>query len=372
MDLSAHRLEIAKSLTALEASIARLIDALSHGSVSAQVENATTDSSATRRICDAYSTIDYEMDDDVNSSPVCLGVVGVNADTLKRAQAVNTAKAKFKTLCTPLQGIRIRIPVKGERTPTKAIPAIRVLLRNIQRSDLNLLAAYRRIPILERPPATVTYTRANTRAVYRKSVEEIAAMLENLNSQAASADREKLRNLDRRITHLALVKERYRKHPAPTFSIPAITTPAAAAIRSARSFRAVIYALKAATPNRRKLQLPPYPVAGARRTASLGDRDKLNSTRSPSSNRFPCTAIYALNELGNGTFILDLIWYRQSPTASQATPSRTAPCYALRRPVAIGARIPPTARHPPLPTRACRRQAPLGAPAPTNAGVCPR
>jgi hypothetical protein len=210
MDLSAHRLEIAKSLTALEASIARLIDALSHGSVFAQVENATTERSAMRRICDTYSTIDYAMDDDVNQSAVCLGVVGVNADTLKRALAVNTAKVKFKALCTPLQGVRIRIPVKGERTPTKAIPAIRVILRNIQRSDLNLLAAYRKIPILAAPPATVTYTRANTRAVYRKSVEEIAAMLENLNSQAAIADREKLRNLERRITHLALVKERYQ------------------------------------------------------------------------------------------------------------------------------------------------------------------
>jgi hypothetical protein len=103
---------------------------------------------------------------------------------------VNTAKAQFKSLCTPLQGIRIRIPVKGESSPTKAIPAIRVLLRNIQRSDLNLLAAYRKIPILDAPPATVTYTRANTRA--------------------AIADRETLAKLDRRITHLALVKDRYQ------------------------------------------------------------------------------------------------------------------------------------------------------------------
>jgi hypothetical protein len=66
---------------------------------------------------------------------------------------VNRAELQFKTLCTPLQGIRVRIPVKGEKTPTKAIPAIRVILRNIQRSDLNLLAAYRKIPILDAPPA---------------------------------------------------------------------------------------------------------------------------------------------------------------------------------------------------------------------------
>jgi hypothetical protein len=208
MDLDSHRQELAKRLTTLESAIAHLVDALAHGNFCAQVEGSTTDRGAIRKVCDAYSTIDYEMDDDVNQSPVCLGLVGVNADTLKKAQAVNTAKAQFKALCTPLQGIRIRIPVKGE-TPTKAIPAIRVILRNIQRSDLNLLAAYRKIPILERPPATVTYTRANTRAVYRKTVEEIAAMLENLDSPAALADRETLGNLDRRVTHLALVKDRY-------------------------------------------------------------------------------------------------------------------------------------------------------------------
>jgi hypothetical protein len=219
VDLSANRQEIAKALLALESTIERLVDSLSHGSFAAQVENSTPKNSAAqpgaiqrgdiRRICEAYSTIDYEMQDDVNQSPVCLGVIGVNSETLKRAQAVNTAKAKFKDLCTPLQGIRVRIPVKAENSPTKAIPAIRVILRNIQRSDLNLLSSYRKIPILDAPPKSVTYTRANTRAVYRKSIDEIADMLNNVNTPAAIADREKLPGLARCITHLALVKERY-------------------------------------------------------------------------------------------------------------------------------------------------------------------
>jgi hypothetical protein len=209
MDLSAPLGKVAGSLLALESAIARLVDALAHGSFSAQVQNVTT-SSAIRKICDAYSTIDYEMTDDVNQSPVCLGIIGVNADTLRKAEAVNAAKAKFKDACTPLQGMRVKIPVKGDEGPTKAIPAIRVILRNIQRSDLNLLAAYRKIPILGSPPKSVTYTRANTRAVYHKTVEEIVAMLDNLHSPAAIADRELLANLDHRVTHLAWVKDRYQ------------------------------------------------------------------------------------------------------------------------------------------------------------------
>ena len=122
-----------------------------------------------------YSTIDYAMEDIVGSSVVCLGVIGVSAEVLKRAEAVNAAKSAFKQICIPLQHIRTRIPVKGDAQPTKAIPLIRVLLRNIQRNDLNLLAAYRKIPILSAPPATVTYTRANTRAVYRKTVDDLHA-----------------------------------------------------------------------------------------------------------------------------------------------------------------------------------------------------
>jgi hypothetical protein len=215
MELAAHRQEIAQGLSALESAIERLGSALSHGSFPAQLENSTTERGAaqrgaTRKICEAYSTIDYRVDDDVNESIVYLGVVGVNTDTIKKAEAVNTAKAKFKDLCAPLQGVRVRIPVKGGKSATKAIPLIRVLLRNIQRSDLNLLAAYRKIPILDAPPATVTYTRANTRSVYRKTVEEIAEMLNNFNSPAAAADRERLLNLERHVTHLALVKARYQ------------------------------------------------------------------------------------------------------------------------------------------------------------------
>jgi hypothetical protein len=73
------------------------------------------------------------MDDEIGTSVVCLGVLGVSTDLLRRAEVVNTAKLKFKAICTPLQGIRIRIPVKGTGSPTKAIPALRVILRNIQR-----------------------------------------------------------------------------------------------------------------------------------------------------------------------------------------------------------------------------------------------
>jgi hypothetical protein len=147
------------------------------------------------------------MEDEVGESVVCLGVIGVQSEVLKRAQAVNAAKIALKGMFVPLQRVRTRVPVKG--STTKAIPALRVILRNIQRSDLNVNAAYRKIPILGAPPATVTYTRANTRSVYRKTIDEIADMLSNIQSSTAAADRERLMTLDRRHTHLALARYRY-------------------------------------------------------------------------------------------------------------------------------------------------------------------
>lgn len=206
MDIASHVPVIAKALTTLEAALERMTDALSHRPISANIDG-TTERTAIRTACEAYSAIDYEMDDEIGDSVVCLGVIGAPTDIVKRAQAVNDAKAALKALFAPLQRVRIRVPVKGSKT--KAIPALRVILRHIQRSDLNIHAAYRKIPILSRPPATVTYTRANTRNVYRKTVEEIADMLSNIHSSTAAADRERLGNLDRRTTHLALVRHRY-------------------------------------------------------------------------------------------------------------------------------------------------------------------
>ena len=207
MDISDHRSSVAKALLTLETAIKRLVDALSHRPVFVNIEGSTPNRSAIRRACEAYSAIDYEMDDAVGDSVVCLGVIGVQSEVLKRAQAVNAAKIALKALFAPLQRVRIRVPVKG--STTKAIPALRVILRNIQRSDLNVNAAYRKIPILAAPPASVTYTRANTRSVYRKTITEIADMLSNIHSSAAAADHERLLTLDRSHTHLALARYRY-------------------------------------------------------------------------------------------------------------------------------------------------------------------
>jgi hypothetical protein len=103
------------------------------------------------------------------------------------------------------------MPVKDRQggRVVKSLPLVRVILRELQRSDVNLLAAYRKIPILTGRIARVAYTRALTRAVYRKHRDEIAALVETSGRPSTEDDRAKLAGLSSRETHLALVKERY-------------------------------------------------------------------------------------------------------------------------------------------------------------------
>lgn len=210
MDLAAHRQAVARALKVLDTSLEQLVDALAHRPIWANVEDATSDRDAIQRLCSAYTSINYATHDDDEISPVCLGVAGVTADILKRAEAVNSAKAALREICAPLQRVFQRIPIKGDDGPTKITPVIRVILRSLQRSDLNLLAAYRKIPLLGAPPVSVTYTRANTRAVYRKTLDEIHTQLLTMQGPDASQDRARLETLDLHETHLALVKQRYQ------------------------------------------------------------------------------------------------------------------------------------------------------------------
>jgi hypothetical protein len=208
MNFDAHQPAIAQALTALDTALTRLGDALAHRDLWLSVQQHSQERAARRAAITAYQAIEYAMEDEANASPVCLGVLGVPADIVKRALAVNAAKTALQAAIAPIRHQRTRVPVKGEEG-TQAIPVVRVILRRLQRSDVNLLAAYRKIPVLPAVPRTITYTRAHTRAVYRKSVADIETMLLTLTSPTVSQDRARLAALSPRESELAYVKDRY-------------------------------------------------------------------------------------------------------------------------------------------------------------------
>ena len=211
IDPEPHKLAIAAALRELERAIELLLQSLLHEPVLVSVQGALSEREAVRRVCDAYGTINYAPEQEVNETVTCPGVVGAPAAVIARAEDVNLAKEKLKSVCTPLQNQRVRISAKdGQgRRLVQSIPLVRVLLRELQRSDVNLLAAYRKLPILTGRPARVAYVRARTRVVRRKTRDAILALLERTDRPGVDADRTRMQRLPATERYLALVEERY-------------------------------------------------------------------------------------------------------------------------------------------------------------------
>jgi hypothetical protein len=207
--LEPHRQSIAAALRELERALERLVLALVHDEVDARLEGEQRGGRARRLAAEAYGAIDYASGDLANESPVCLGVLAVPRHVVRLAEQVNAAKQPLKATCAPLHGRKVRVPVRatGGEVRTEAIPAVRAILRTLQRADLNLLAAYRRIPILEHRPAQVAFTRARTRSVYRLSRADLLGRLELSSDPRAAEDRARVRAC--RDRWFALVNERY-------------------------------------------------------------------------------------------------------------------------------------------------------------------
>lgn len=210
-DREHHKLAIAAAVHELEQSLRLFIDALTHDKGPSDLGGTSTEMESLRRICEAYAAVRYEPDQEANTSPTCLGVIGASAPVIARAHAVNESKGRLKEACAPIYNARVRVPVKdgkGGRV-VRLLPLVHVILRELQRSDLNLLAAYRKIPILTGRPTRVAYVRARTRAVYRKDRAAIAALLAGIDRPGVEEDRARLSSLPARENHLALVKEHY-------------------------------------------------------------------------------------------------------------------------------------------------------------------
>ena len=211
VDREAHKLAIAAALRELERSIDLLVRSLLHEAVSPNVLGAGSDREASRAVADAYGTINYSPEQAANETVTCPGVVGAPAAVIARAEDVNLAKARLRSVCAPIQNQRVRIAAKdgqGGRL-VQSIPLVRVLLRELARSDLNLLAAYRKIPILTGHPARIAFVRARTRAVRRRTRDQVLDLLDRTDRPGVDADRTRLLRLPITERHLALVEERY-------------------------------------------------------------------------------------------------------------------------------------------------------------------
>jgi hypothetical protein len=198
-----------------------------------------------------------------------LGVVGAPAHVIARAIEVNEAKAALKKCCGPLQQRRMSAVVKDAdgRDVVKPMSVIRLMLRDVGRPRLNLLAAYRKIPVLEKRPKKVGYVKAKTRAVYKQTREELLALLEESSRPGAEEDRARLRKLPRGEGGLAWVGPYHENTRA--------NVTYATGDRTARVRRQIAAQLPVLYPLGRSKVLPEveFPIEGPRRSEASAPRE---------------------------------------------------------------------------------------------------
>jgi hypothetical protein len=198
-------------LAELESRLAKLATSLLEADAEVSVLGVGDRRKALKRVAAAYLALEFVGDNDDEEPDSVLGVVGVPARVIEIGRAVNAAKDDLKAICTPFYDRRRATPVLDDRgrSVVKEVQWMRLILRDIGRPNLNLLAAYRHVPILDARPLRVGYVNANTRSTYRRSREELIRMLGRYPPESAARDIEKLNGLPRAERFLVHVRGHY-------------------------------------------------------------------------------------------------------------------------------------------------------------------
>lgn len=148
---------------------------------------------------DAYAKLTYDDDDKTNKSIKCYGIVGAPMRLIKLAQQVNQAKDEFKDAIAPISNRRMHVGTTDvDGKPKKLTRELSTLvLRQIQRSDVNLLAAYRHIPVVTEAVDEFRFMYVQTRSIARKTVQQLIDKLDVDPGATALEDLQRLRGLER-------------------------------------------------------------------------------------------------------------------------------------------------------------------------------
>ncbi|MCG8586880.1 MAG: hypothetical protein MI757_19420, partial [Pirellulales bacterium] len=150
-------------------------DALAH-------DYRTLNAVASRRdAAEAFTDFSYGHGDARNQSRKCFGVLGGPKYVVDEAVQLNHAKDALKEAVQRIANYRIQVR-RGE-SDDPALPRHREvsteLLRQIGRADLNLLAAYRHVPIIDEPVHAIRFLITRTRSVPRISVRDLREKAKN-------------------------------------------------------------------------------------------------------------------------------------------------------------------------------------------------
>jgi len=148
---------------------------------------------------DALGTIDYAVDAPKNRSIQCFGIIGVPMRLILDAKRINQAKDALKEAIKPISKHQVRIPEENTKRQL-----IRVILRQLQSSSVNLQAAYRKIPLVDEPVKQIRLMNIRTRTVANRTVQSLRDELNVAPGAKGLADLERLS---------ALPASEYLAHP---------------------------------------------------------------------------------------------------------------------------------------------------------------
>jgi hypothetical protein len=203
---------VGKALRNLDTALARLDKLLATDCSWVSVEGEANFSAAMAKVRAACAEIDGETAGH-RAMPGCRGIVAATPRVIAAAHCANAAKGELRVACAGLRGTAdVKRPDKDGRPSWVSIPRHRLLLMALGRPNLNLFAAYRKIPILTGVPKRVRFGIQRAYTVKPIAREKIAARLRRRHDVDSFEDLRKVDQLPRSETTLAL-REPSRPYP---------------------------------------------------------------------------------------------------------------------------------------------------------------
>lgn len=169
--------QLRHALQNLDAALACLDDLLTTDYRWVSAEGETSPSTAMAKIRAVYALIEGEHMPDQRALPGCRAIFAVTRNVVAAACRLNVAKAELQSACKGLSRRRSigRSHWNGRVTYVRS--SLSLALEAIGRPNLNMFAAYRRVPILTGAPLRAAFSTRQCYTVYRTPRDTIAKRL---------------------------------------------------------------------------------------------------------------------------------------------------------------------------------------------------
>lgn len=209
---AAETVLLGTALRQLDSTLARFDELLASDHRWVSVEGESLPSLAIAKVRAAYNEIDGDPLPGRKAKAGCRAIVAATPKVIAAACNVNTAKADLQVAC---KALREKVYVGRTSCNDHAgcnRSKLSLALEAVGRPDLNVFAAYRKVPIVTGAPRRVRFSIEQFRKIYRMPRDTIASQLRNRPDVDSIEDRIRVQRLPELESSLALLSS---SHPFP-------------------------------------------------------------------------------------------------------------------------------------------------------------